>query len=265
LTGQTVVDVPLHSRGRRRARSVAHATLWFLDHWVAVFLLVWGLYIVLPILAPVLMRLGWTGPGQLVYSIYSTMCHQMAQRSFFLFGPQPMYNLDQLPLQITGNQTIDMLTLRAFAGNPDIGWKVAWSDRMVYMYGTMWVAALLFGILQRRHRIRPLRLLTFGLLMLPMAIDGITHFLSDMSGGLGGGFRYSNQWLAELTSNTLPRWFYVGDALGSFNAWMRLFSGLAFGFAVIWLAFPYLNESLRESGSTLRRKLAQAKHHVTVA
>lgn len=36
-------------------------------------------------------------------------------------------------------------------------------------------------------------------------------------GGLAGGFRYDNGWLARLTGNTLPTWFYVGDALGDFT------------------------------------------------
>ena len=61
----------------------------------------------------------------------------------------------------------------------------------------------------------------FVLLLLPMAFDGGTHFISDIIGGIGGGFRYSNLWLAVLTGNVFPATFYVGDALGSFNSWMR--------------------------------------------
>ena len=37
------------------------------------------------------MNAGLTGPGRAIYTIYSPMCHQMASRSFFLFGEQPAY------------------------------------------------------------------------------------------------------------------------------------------------------------------------------
>jgi uncharacterized membrane protein len=215
----------------------------------------------MPFLAPVFMRLGWNGPAQVVYAIYSMLCHQMAQRSFFLFGPQPMYNIAQLPVTMTGNQSADMFALRGFIGNAAFGWKVAWSDRMVSLYGGVWLAGLVFWALHRRH-IRPLRWPILILLSLPIAIDGGTHFISDLTGGLVGGFRYSNQWLASLTANSLPGWFYGGDALGSFNSWARLISGPLFGFAIVWCAFPYLDRGLRESAATLRLKLAGQRSEV---
>lgn len=166
-----------------------------------------------------------------------------------------MYNIAQLPVTMTGNQAADMLSLRNFIGNAEWGWKVAWSDRMVSLYGGVWLAGLAFGVLRRRH-IRPLRWPIFVLLTLPIALDGGTHLISDLTGGLVEGFRYSNQWLAGLTGNSLPNWFYAGDAFGSFNSWARLISGLLFGFAIVWLACPYLDRSLRETATTVRVKLA---------
>jgi hypothetical protein len=88
-----------------------------------------------------------------------------------------------------------------------------------------------------------------------MVVDGATHLISDTLTGLAGGFRYDNRWLADLTGHVLPTWFYVGDALGSFNSWMRLISGLLFGIAIVWLAFPFLDRSMRESALELREKL----------
>src|SRR5258708_32121618 len=157
-----------------------------------------------------------------------------------------------------GDGVADMLALRAFMGNAVLGWKVAWSDRMVYMYGGVWLAAAVYGWLRHRRIVYPLRLWRFCLLLLPMIVDGGTHWLSDLFGGMAHGFRYDNDWLARLTGNSLPTWFYVGDALGSFNSWMRLISGVLFGVAVVWLAFPHLGRSFRESATTLREKLAQA-------
>ncbi len=64
--------------------------------------------------------------------------------------------------------------------------------------------------------------------------------ISDFA-GIGQGFRDRNLWLAALTGNAFPAWFYSGDALGSFNSWMRLLSGLAFGLGVTGLLLPMLD------------------------
>ncbi len=53
-----------------------------------------------------------------------------------------------------------MRALRDFLGSAELGWKVAWPDRMVYIYGGVWLAAMIFGVLPRQgRRIRPLCLL----------------------------------------------------------------------------------------------------------
>jgi len=62
-------------------------------HWLLVVNLWWAVYAGLPWLAPVLMHIGARGAGQMIYTLYSTQCHQMAQRSYFLFGPQVTYGL----------------------------------------------------------------------------------------------------------------------------------------------------------------------------
>lgn len=220
--------------------------------------LLFGGFVLLPFAAPIFMALGWTRPANLIYAFYSLFCHQMAQRSFFLFGPAPMVNLTDLPVASGGNLTADLVALRAFVGNEALGWKVAWSDRMVYMYGAMWIASLLYTLLSHRKNIRSIHPVTFALLLLPLLVDGGTHLLSDVSGGIGAGFRETNQWLAALTSNAFPDWFYQGDGFGSFNAWMRLISGLTFGVGVVWFAYPYIGRSLSGTERILRQKLIHA-------
>lgn len=217
------------------------ATSWVLQHWIVVFALILGLYIGLPFLAPVLMHLGWLEGGKAIYTLYSTQCHQLPQRSFFLFGDKTMYPLSEV--QNVWNNTLNPLILRQFVGNPEMGWKVAWSDRMVSMYSSI----LVFGLLwwPFRQRIKPLSWWGFILLMMPMAIDGISHFISDFA-GLGQGFRDSNAWFAALTNNAFPVTFYAGDAFGSINSWLRLLTGVSFGVATVWLGFPYLNDWLED-------------------
>lgn len=245
---------------RQRVIRLWRALLWGLDHWVLIFSVLFGVVNILPFVAPVLMRIGWTEPARWVYTLYSPLCHQMAQRSFFLFGQQPMVNLADLPVSLTGTTATDMLALRSFLGSPELGWKVAWSDRMVYMYGAVLLAGIAFAMIRHRRPVRPLGLLPFALLLVPITIDGATHMLSDFNGGMVAGFRYHNQWLADLTGNILPTWFYMGDAFGSFNAWMRLISGLTFGLGCVWLAFPYIDRAIVETAAELRAKLAGARH-----
>jgi uncharacterized membrane protein len=209
----------------------------FKTNWLAVFLVLYGLFVFLPFLAPVMMKWNLPGPGKVIYGIYSFVCHQLPQRSLFFFGPKLMYSVEEIQTawQVTDNPMI----LRQFIGNPEMGWKVAWSDRMISMYGGVWVSGLAWSLLGKRRL--PFRI--FVLLALPMVLDGFTHLLSDVS-GVTAGFRYTNDWLAALTGNYLPNSFYAGDAIGSFNSWARWLSGLLFGFGLVWWAFPYVNESL---------------------
>jgi uncharacterized membrane protein len=218
-----------------RTRS-GRAVRWLGRHWAALIVAVVGLYALLPWLAPLFMRLGWTQAGETVYLFYSTQCHQLPQRSFFLFGRALMYPLPEI--QAAFQQSSDPLVLRQFLGNTEMGWKVAWSDRMVAMYTGIPIWAAVFWAAGRR--VRRLPWWAFGLLLLPLALDGVTHMLSDLTGGIGGGFRDSNAWLADLTGHTLPASFYAGDALGSFNSLLRLISGVLFSLGVVWLAAPYL-------------------------
>src|SRR5689334_19849240 len=108
------IDAPA---SRQRARVVARISLSCFDHWVWLAALLFGVLVITPFLAPLFMWLGWTGPAQWVYASYSMLCHQMAQRSFFLFGTQPMYNIAELPIPLTGNEITDTLALRNFIGN----------------------------------------------------------------------------------------------------------------------------------------------------
>jgi uncharacterized membrane protein len=222
------------------ARQVMH---FLAQKWIFVFAAVFGIYVWLPFLAPLFMYTGLTLPGMIIQKIYSTQCHQLPDRSFFLFGPQITYSLQQI--QAAWQNTLDPSVLRQFIGNPQMGWKVAWSDRMVAMYTSTWVMGLLWWVFRRR--IHPLPLWGLILFWLPMALDGGTHFISDLLGGMSAGFRFDNAWLAALTGHTLPDWFYSGNALGSFNSDMRLLTGILFGIGLVWFAFPILDESFRAS------------------
>lgn len=229
---------------------------WLSCHWLLLLSLVLAVWVGLPWLAPVFMELGWTRAGEAIYLLYSFQCHQLPQRSFFLFGPQLMIPLEQI--QAEWQPTNNPLLLRQFAGNAALGWKVAWSDRMVSTYGSPLLWGLLFYWPLHR-RLRPLPLWGLILLSLPMALDGGTHLLSDTFGGIDSGFRYSNAWLATLTGNAFAPGFYSGDAVGSFNFWLRLITGLLFGLGVVWFAYPRLGAAFAETAHHIEKKFRQAE------
>jgi uncharacterized membrane protein len=206
------------------------------QHWFFLLSLILGLYIGLPFLAPVFMQIGWSGPARVIYFIYSWLCHQLPQRSYFLFGPKMTYSLAEV--QSAWQNTTEMWILRQFIGNPEMGWKVAWSDRMVSMFTGIWLFGLIWWPL--RKRVKPVPWQGLLLLILPMALDGGSHALSDLA-GIGQGFRDSNAWLAALTNNAFSTTFYSGDAWGSFNSLMRLITGVLFGLGIVWFGYPYLD------------------------
>jgi uncharacterized membrane protein len=223
--------------------------LAFTHHWLLIINLVVAIWVGLPWLAPIFMHWGWNGAAGAIYFFYSFQCHQLPERSFFLFGRQAMYSLNEI--RAVWPNSSNFLVLRQFIGNADMGWKVAWSDRMVYMDTSILLAGLLYAAFRR---LKPLSLSAFALLLVPMAIDGGTHLLSDL-GTFGQGFRDTNAWLASLTGNVSSPTFFAGDALGSFNSWARLISGIFFGIAVAWLLFPNLNASFAETALEMENKL----------
>lgn len=240
----------------RRLRPLARRWLLVVNLW-------WAIYAGLPWLAPVLMHVGPRGAGRMIHTLYSTQCHQMAQRSYFLFGRQVTYGLAELRAFWPG--ATDMSSLGAIIGNEQLGWKVAWSDRMVAMYTAILVFGLLFGLVRShvRRTSRRMPVSLFLLLLLPMALDGGTHLISDLS-GIGEGFRATNEWLATLTGHRLPAAFYAGDALGSFNSWMRLLTGVLFGLAVVGLTYPEIERTVVHYTDTDERIEATAVSNPSV-
>lgn len=211
---------------------------WIETHWFAIFLAVYGLWVFVPFLAPVFMQIGWMGAGRAVYFIYSFFCHQLPERSFFWFGEKAMYSLGEI--QAVWQNTANPLVLRRFIGNETMGWKVAWSDRMISFYVSVWLFAVVWYPF--RNRIKPLSWWGFVLFLFPLVLDGGTHAISDLS-GIGLGFRDTNAWLTVLTGNSLPATFYAGDTLGSFNSLMRFITGLLAGLGIVWLAFPFMQQT----------------------
>jgi len=234
-------------------RGLDRAVLWLTRHWLFVPNLGMGTFVGGTLLAPVLMRLGLNGPARLVYLLYSMVCHQLPERSYFLFGPHGVDTYSRAQVIAWG---ADPAYLRGFVGNTQVGFKVGIAERDIAIYVTLLLAGLGYALVRRR--VRGLSWRAFGLLILPMALDGGSHLASEMT---GLGFRETNAWLAALTGNLFSTAFYTGTTLGSFNWLMRTLTGALFAVAVVWFAYPALGRGFADVAGPARTTRERAAAH----
>jgi uncharacterized membrane protein len=134
----------------RKITGTDRFSLWISNHYMLVFNILGLLYLGLPFLAPVLEKAHYPAPAKIIYAIYSPLCHQLAFRSWFLFGEQAYYPRELAGIsgkityeQLLGSERIDLTEARNFIGNDQIGYKVAFCQRDIAIYG----AILLFGLI----------------------------------------------------------------------------------------------------------------------
>jgi uncharacterized membrane protein len=214
------------------------AAFWFSRHWLALLNAFFALYVGLPLLAPVLMHVGAERAATIVYIVYRPLCHQLPQRSFFLFGPQLAYTVTELAERVGMDIGPDLVT-RAFVGNEAIGYKMALCQRDVAIYGTIVLFGVLYGILRRFWRVRSLPFwayVVFG--VVPMVLDGGYQFVSYI----------------------VPLFWSDGPILPrETTPTMRVITGSLFGLATVWLAYPLMQETMTEINESLRQRLASGQ------
>ncbi|HCB02293.1 MAG TPA: hypothetical protein DEP19_07905, partial [Anaerolineae bacterium] len=77
-----------NSLNSSKAMNLYSITTWMSNHLFEIFLTVYGIWVIIPWFAPMMMKFGWTSAGDAIYFVYSFFCHQLPQRSFFLFGEE---------------------------------------------------------------------------------------------------------------------------------------------------------------------------------
>ncbi|MCI0397805.1 MAG: DUF2085 domain-containing protein [Chloroflexi bacterium] len=255
---------PVTGRQRAVVIKIDKFVYWLSRHWLAVLNTVIGIYVALPILAPVFMNAGLTGPGRAIYIMYSPMCHQMAQRSFFLFGEQPAYPraiagteltpieayVDDIP-QFEGvapdNWAQFFAAARAFVGNERMGYKMALCERDIGIYSFVFLSGLVYAVLRRRTQIKPMPMLAFIILgMGPIALDGFSqlfgYWTTPLDGSAASGLVATIQSIFPLREST---------------PLLRTLTGAWFGLALVWLTYPHVAAGMKESQEELGDKLRQ--------
>lgn len=142
--------------------------------------LFWFAYLIMPFLAPILLKLGYTKPANVVYTIYSILCHQRSERSMFLFGKETSPEINDFR-----NVGIDTLVeSRNFRGDDDFGYKVAFCFRDVGIYIGLFLTALLFLIKPNLIK-EPLKLKFVVIGVLPMILDGTIQLIAEIMANTG--------------------------------------------------------------------------------
>src|SRR6476661_3217042 len=117
-------------------------------HWLGFALTAMGIFVILPWLAPIFAALGWWNLANPIYTAYAFQCHQLPEREAHIFG-----------------------------------YEVASCMRCNALYGGMFLFGLLYGAARDKKipalswLVKPLPVWGFGLMMLPILIDGISHML----------------------------------------------------------------------------------------
>ena len=124
---------------RRITIVLTHFMRVFGKHWLAFANVALALYITLPVLAPVLIHAGHERAGNAIHLVFRPLCHQMPERSFFLYGEAPYYTLSEL------EEDLDGLVPLRYKGDDVHGYKIAICQRCTAIYGTMLIAGLAFN------------------------------------------------------------------------------------------------------------------------
>ncbi len=211
----TTTTPPVEGKSKGLNFFVDNAVYQLAKHWLLLASLFWGLYAGLPLLAPVLMDAGLTTPAKIIYIVYRPLCHQLPERSYFLGGHEHIYSAEEL-----ADAGVEIGPFSRDIGNETVGWKTAFCQRDIAIYGSIFLAGLGYGLIRRRWREWKLPFRYYLLFLVPMGIDGLLQLV---------GLHDSN-WI------------------------LRTLTGAIFGVGSVLFAYPYLDEGMRDVRNSITKK-----------
>jgi uncharacterized membrane protein len=208
---------------------------WISKHYMAFFNSLVLLYFGLPFLAPVLMNFNADRPARVIYSLYGTTCHQLAFRSWFLFGEQSAYPRAAAELgtlktyeELTGNNPEYLEPARDFIGDETSGYKVALCQRDLAIYGSILLFGLIFAASGR-------------------FIPGLPWFIWILVALVPIGLDGLGQLVSQPPFNLIP--------YRESTPFLRTFTGFLFGFTTAWFAYPMVEETMADTRRIMEAKL----------
>lgn len=232
-------DWETRSRRGQKISTADRIMYWLSKHYLALFNVLLAIYVGLPFVAPIFMKVGIVTPAKVIYTVYSHLCHQFAFRSYFLFGSQVFY-----PRELAGIENVTTYEeiapdpvnnidyARTFTGDTEIGYKVALCERDVAIYGSMLLFGLIYAVTGRKmKRIHWLILAIAG--VLPIGVDGFSQIPGILQDHMGLDF---------MIRESTPL--------------IRSITGFLFGFLTAWFVFPLFEETMRDSREFFAEKIA---------
>ncbi len=214
---------------------------WLSRYYMLFISAVLALFLFFPFLAPVLMKNGQTSGATVIYKVYKIFCHELAYRSFYLYGEQLYYPRELANIsgvityeQATGMSAQEIDFARDFVGNEATGYKIAICERDIAIYGSFLLAALLFQFTGKKLKALPWYFWVL-IALVPIGLDGVSQIPSLSSG-----------W---------PTWLPIRES----TPLLRVLTGALFGFGTSWFIYPLMEESMVETRSAMSQKMAIKK------
>lgn len=199
------------------------------NHWLATVNSFFLLYVLLPVLAPLLLVTGYRQTARGIYWFYSYLCHQLPSHSYFIFGAQ-----------------------------------VAICERCLAMYGMMFLFGLTYSLM--RGQVWPLPFRWYLLFLIPLGLDGGLQLVSELVSiapwliywmwGIGLVLialpilllRRAITWQSLLFLAAGPLALIYVQFFGLYESdWLRrTVTGIVFALGTVWLTYPQLEEGFTE-------------------
>ena len=200
-----------------KENALERAARWIGTRWVRLATIGLGIFVILPWLAPLFAAAGWWALADPIYTVYAFQCHQLPERSAHICG----YEVGQ-----------------------------CW--RCNALYGGTFLFALLYGHARRSNSPRlqwltkPLSPWLYVLLLLPIAVDGLTHMF---------GWRDA----IDPSNPAVFGSFLVGSQEFSLNWILRIVTGLIAAVATVAFGFPRMQKAM-DDAEAWRAMIAQYKN-----
>ncbi len=226
----------------KKGSRMDRVSYWLTRHYLGLINAFLIIFVGLPFLAPVFMKNGLEAPAMLIYKVYRTTCHQLAFRSFFLFGEQGYYpkksanvedviTYDEATHLGEENTPENLLEARDFLGSEQVGYKIALCQRDVAIYLGILIFNFLFILVRRKIPALPWYLwVLFGLL--PVGLDGLSQLISQ------------------------PPLSFI--SFRESTPFLRVLTGFLFGFTTAWFGIPNVESAMKDSLDIMESKNSQA-------
>ncbi len=244
------VDDQGYHQAVKRGKTITRAdkiSLWISKNYLLILNLMVFLYVGIPFTAPILKEAGADRAAEVIYQVYKPLCHQWSFRSWFIFGEQPFYPHEAAKMpgvltfeEVSGITDINdpgRLQARTFEGNEILGFKVAYCQRDVAIWGSILLFGLIFAISKRK--IKGIHWLIWILIGLgPIGLDGFSQLISQLN-------------LPSL-SGILP--------YRESTPYLRTLTGFLFGFMTAWYGYPTIEDAMADTRRILTKKFAIVSH-----